>query len=83
VSLDKLTAKEAEALVNLKSNPEFGVFLQMLGEDMGQKNEILIQKDMPNSERDVLIGQLRLGSRLTRAIVESNHTLQQHRQPKT
>lgn len=83
MSLDKLTEVEAEALVRLQEQPDFKVFLGLLGMDMAQLNEQLIKKDLANDDQNRLIGQLRLGTRLTDAVVKSKHTLEQHRQPKT
>jgi len=79
----KLSQKEAEAVVRLTASDEFRVFMDIIGKDLGLMNETLIRNDMPESERSSLIGQLRFGTKLTDAVVQSKHTLQQHKQPKT
>ena len=83
MSLEVLSEPEAEALSRMQENPDFRVFLSLLGEEMAKMNEKLIKVDMPEIEKNTLIGQLRMGSRLTDAVVGSKHTLQQHKQPKT
>jgi hypothetical protein len=83
LSLDKPDIKECEAMLRLQQQPEFTVFLTMVAFDMSVMNERLIKADLSQSETDKLIGQLRFGARLTDAIEQSKHTLQQHRQPKT
>lgn len=83
MSLDKLSEAEAEALVRLQEQPDFKVFLGLIGVDMSQMNERLIKNDLTGDEEKKLIGQLRFGTRLTDAVVKSKHTLEQHRQPKT
>lgn len=83
MSLDKPTEEEAEAMLRLQSYPEFTTFLGMLGKDMENLNARLILADIDQREANVLIGQLRFGSRLTDAVANCKHTLQRHRQPKT
>lgn len=83
MSLTHPTEAEAEALVRLQENPDFRVFLMLMGNEMATENEKLIKTDLPDSAKNIMIGQLRMGTRLTDAIVTSKHTLAQHRQPKT
>lgn len=83
MSLDRLTEAQAEALVRLQRSDDFSVFMSLLGQEMHQLNERLIRTDTSDSEEKKIIGQLRLGTRLTDAVVKSEDTLQQHRKPKS